>query len=300
MAEKEVKYVQYVKNNFPEIKISKVRFNLDDGKHNDIVIINDEYVFKFSKYDWTLGFLKNELNVINFISKYIDLPLPKFECPDKGIAKCSFMKGIPLCRNEILLLDNKDQHYVAEQIGSFLKQLHSISLNNVKKENIKQVPVDLTRESWLLEYEDIQRKVYPYCDIYSKENIKQVFKPLLENEDFLAFQPALIHANLKPHHFFFDRSFNRINGVIGFDIAGIGDPAYDVSFILDYFGEAFVKKVSKYYDDLSRFIDRARFYAYISNLAWCKKVTDMITTRDFTDFRFNIKERDLMPIGDKW
>ncbi|HVJ48134.1 aminoglycoside phosphotransferase family protein [Desulfitobacterium sp.] len=299
MVEKEVKYVEYVKTKFPELNISNIKFSLSDGKHNDIMIINDEYVFKFSKYDWTIAFLNNEVNFINFIRGYVDMPLPIIEYLDKGIAKCNLIKGMPLFRTEVLLLENRDQDCIAEQIGVFFKQLHSIPLKNVNSKNINEISVDLTREGWLSEYEDIQRKVYPYCGSYSKEYIKQVFKPLLENEDFIEFQPALIHADLAPYHFFFDRDSNRINGVIGFNIAGIGDPAYDVGVILDNLGEAFVKRISRYYKDIATFIDRARFYAYVNNLTWAKKVADMITTRDFTHLQFNTKERDIMPIGSK-
>lgn len=297
MDSKEVKYVEYIKNRFPQINISKIEYNLLDGTHNDIVIINGQHVFKFAKHDWSVAFLNNEVNIVNLISDYIDMPLPQFEYLGKGLAKCNFIKGVPLFRNEILLLENKVLDSIAEQIGIFLKQLHSIPLKN---KNIGEFPGDLTREGWLLQYDEIQNKVFPYCRSYSKEYIDQIFKPLLENENFLEFQPALIHGDLTPYHFFFDRDLHKINGIIDFSMAGIGDPAYDVGVILDNLGEAFVKRMSRYYNNISIFIDRARFYAYVSNVCWAKIVADMIITRDFTYFQFNAKERDIMPIGSKW
>lgn len=299
MSAKESEYIDYIKSKYPQIQISKIEYNLVDGKHNDIVIINDKQVFKFAKYDWSVGFLDNEVNILNLVRKDITMPVPKIESLEKGIARCSYIKGGPLFRNTLLLMDNKSQEAIAEQIGTFLKQLHSIPLDEKNNKDIYGCPVSLSREDWLAQYDEMQRKVLPYCNSYSKEYIAQIFKPLLNNKNFLEFEPALIHGDLMPYHFLFNKS-NRINGVIDFGLSGIGDPAYDVGIILDNLGETFVKRIGKYYKNIATFINRARFYAYVSNLCWAKTVADMITTRDFTHFQVNAKERDIMPIGSRW
>lgn len=297
MAEKEVKYVKYIKNKFPQLNISNVEYNLSDDKYNDIVIINQESVFKFARYDWTVAFLENEAKITNFIKQYIDIPLPQVEYLDSGIAKCQFIKGSPLFRNEILTWKDNDQNYMAKQIGTFLKQLHTIPLKKIKENGIDEFSIDFSREAFLSEYEIIQRKVSPYFNSYVKESIEQIFAPMLEDKNFLKFSPALIHGDLTPPPFIYDRDFKRINGVIGFGNAGIGDPAYDVGILLDSLGETFVKRISRYYGDMTKMLDRARFYAYFNHLSWAKKVSDMITTRDFSNFEFNIQANDIMPFG---
>lgn len=300
MAEKEQQYVEYIKRNFPQVKISDLKFNLSDGKYNDIVTVNDEVVFKFAKYDWTVAFLANEVNIIQFLSDFVEMPLPNIQYLDRGVARYDFIPGVPLFRNEVLLLRDRDQDRIAEQIGIFLKQMHSISLKLAKLNQIDEVAVDLTREGFLSEYETLQRKVYPYCDSYGKETIKQIFMPVLEDENFLTFEPALIHADLMPRHFIYDRELCSVSSVMGFGSAGIGDPAYDVSVILDNIGETFVKRIGRFYSGMEDFIDRARFYSSVNSLRWEKEVADMITTRDFSNFRFPMKERDIMPIGSRW
>lgn len=300
MIAKEAKYINYIKSSFPQIEISKIEYNFVDGKHNDIVIVNDQNAFKFSKYDWSVDFLENEIAVINLIRSHVSMPLPKVEPLEKGMAKFSYIKGDPLYRNDLLLLDNRIQENIAEQIGTFLRQLHMIPLKGEGHKNISECPAVLSREDWLLKYDELQKKVFPYCDSYSIEYFRQNFKPLLKNEKFLNFQPSLIHGDLMPYHFIFNKGTNKINGVIDFGLSGIGDPAYDVGIILDNFGEAFVKRIGKYYRNISTFINRARFYAYTNNLCWAKDVSDMLATRDFTNFRIHAKERDIMPIGSKW
>ena len=300
MSERELKYVNYLKDKYPQLEILKIEYNFLDGKHSDVVFVNDKYVFKFAKYDWSVGFLENEVNVINFIKRYITMPLPKVESLDKGIAKFSYIIGQPLYRNNLLLLDSRVQESIAEKIGTFLSQLHSIPLRGEDIKNISKCTNILSREDWLLKYEEFQKKVFRYCDSYSREYFSSIFKPLLEKERFLAFQPALIHGDLMPYHFIFNNQANKINSVIDYGLSGIGDPAYDVGIILDNFGETFVKRIGKYYKNISAYIDRARFYASVTNLCWAKDVSDMLATRDFTNFRIHAKDRDLMPVGSKW
>lgn len=299
MSEKEVRYVEYIKNRFPQLDMSNIRFNLSDGKYNDVVIINEESVFKFARYDWTAAFLANEVKVTDFLSEYSNKFICQVEYLDPGIAKCKFIYGSPLFRNEMLLLKDSDQNYIAKQIGSFLRQLHSIPAKSLISNHMGQISDDLSREAFLSEYDDIQRKVYPYCDSYTKECIKQIFSPIVQNEDFLKFDPTLIHADLTPHRFICDKETKRINAVIGFGSAGMGDPAYDVGALLNGFGETFVKRIGRYYGDMTKIIGRARFYANFNHWNWAKRTADMITTRDFSQFRFDLHAIDIMPIEGK-
>lgn len=300
MAEKEVQYIEFVKNRFPQLNINKIDFNLKDEKYADLVTINDEIVFKFSKYDWTVAFLENEVNMISFLQPDCSIPLPIIERLEKGIAKYSLIKGVPLIRDDILLLGNKEQDYIAEQIGVFLRALHTVSLKTLKDRKISESPVNLTRQGWLAEFEEIQRKVFPYCENSTKDAIQRMTQPVIENDDFFEYEPALIHGGLVPQHFFFDKDRNRINGITGFELSGIGDPAYDISVLIMHFGETFTKRISRYYRNINPIVDRARFYVFANHLSWTKKVSDMITTRDFSNFQFLLHESDIMPIGCKW
>lgn len=300
MLEKEKEYVEYIKNYFPQLKILKIVFNFSDGRYNDIVIVNDEDVFKFSRYDWTAAFLKNEAMVTPLVRQNVSIAIPDLKLISKEAAKCNFMQGLPLFRDELLLLKRGAQEQIAEQIGTFLKQLHAIPLETVKSYGIGNSPVNRARAGWLLEYERIKSKVFPYCGSIEKEVIEQTFQPLIENKEFLKFQPALIHADLTPQNFFFDRKKSGINGITGFALAGIGDPAYDVSVLLDYFGETFVRRINRYDRNIAGMIDRARFFTFTNHLTWYKKIADMITTRDFTQFHLLFSTGDVMPIGRKW
>lgn len=297
---REIKYVSYIKGRYPQLDITKVECNFTDGLHGDIVTVNEKDVYKFARYDWSAGYIENEVKIINAIGGDISIHIPKAEPVEKGIGKFSFIKGEPLYRNVLLQMGNRIQEMVAEQLATFLKQLHSISLRSEALKNLPDCQATMAQEDWLIKYEEIERKVFPYCDSYTKEYFRQILRPLTEDEKFMDYTPALIHGDLIPNHMIFNKNTGRISGIVDFGLAGRGDPAYDIGIILDNFGEAFVKRMSRYYKNIITYIDRARFYAYVNTLLWARTVSDMIATRDFTNFRFPAKDRDIMPIGTKW
>ncbi|PYG84994.1 aminoglycoside 2''-phosphotransferase [Ruminiclostridium sufflavum DSM 19573] len=300
MDEKRERYTQYINNKYPKLKISKMQCSFKDEKHSDTVTLNNVHVFKFAKYDWSASFIDNEVNTVNLIRRYINMPLPKMQCLETGITISNYIEGEPLFRNVLLLLDNRAQEAIAEEIGTFMKQLHGISIYEEGIKNINESPVDFSADYWMSQYEGIQRKLYPHCDSYTKKCIYQVFKPLMDNGHFLDYKASIIHGNPVPNNFLFDKGSNRINGVINFGLSGTGDPAYDIGVLIDNLGETFVKRVSRYYKDIDSFIDRSRFYAFTIGFCWGKSVADMITTRDFTHFKFFSGGGDKFPIGSNW
>ncbi|MNE38718.1 hypothetical protein D3C76_52100 [compost metagenome] len=75
MGEKISKYINYIKDKYPNIEIRNIQTNLTDGLHNDIVIINVNEVFRFAKNDFSKELLLNEFRVTQIIRKYVEIPI---------------------------------------------------------------------------------------------------------------------------------------------------------------------------------------------------------------------------------
>lgn len=266
MGEQLSKYLDFIKEKYPTIEINDVQTNLTDGLHNDVVVINDSDVFRFAKHDYSKTLLLNEYKVLQIVQQFVDMPVPNLEILEEGVSKYSFLKGKPIFRSNVLNLDEDLQDQIAEQLGRFLFQLHSIPMNTIQEHNINLFPGHGTRDSYLDLYNKIETKLFPHMKSYVIECIQNVFKPLFNNHDFLEYVPTIIHGDLAPYHII--EESNKIVGVIDFGVAGIGDPAHDVSVILDTLGEGFIKKISQYYDGIDLFIDRSRFYANVSSIRW--------------------------------
>ncbi|MGI6667961.1 MAG: phosphotransferase family protein [Acetivibrionales bacterium] len=297
MNSNELKYIELIKGRYPGLDISKIEFNKTDGSYSDIAVVNNEEVFKFAKYDWSAVYLKNEADVVRFIKDFISLPLPDVEMIDQNVSRRRYIKGSPLYRSILLKSGYRTQDTIASQIATFLKQLHSIPIKTVQHAEIGDSRMNLSHEDWMAELEMVQRKILPYCTGYVKEYLHQVIKPVMDDEKFFGFKPALIHGDLTPNHILFDQTSRRVSGIIGFGNAGLGDPSYDLGMLLDHLGEGFIKRMHKYYPITPACLDRARFYAYISSFMWLRDVCDMISTRDFSRFQIPAKDRDIYPLG---
>ncbi len=95
-----------------------------------------------------------------------------------------------------------------------------------------------------------------------------LFRTALDAPDFFEFEPALIHGDLALYHILYDSEEKRINGVIDFGVAGLGDPATDLGSLINCYGETLVGKMVNAYPEMKELLPRARFYAQAIELQW--------------------------------
>jgi len=294
---KEKKYLDYLKANCPGIPLQDVTFNFLDGTHSDIVIANGSTAFRFSKYDWAVCYLTNAVRAVRLAKKYVELPLPDIIPLEPGVVKYGFIPGKPLSRNKLLLSKSLEQDYLAKQLGTFLVQLHSVPLEEAKNARLESRFADRDRSYWKSRYHELERKLFPYCDNYTRESIQQLFRVPFEKKNFFDYPPCLVHADLVPRHILCKEKSLRINGITGFGSCGIGDPALDTGALLANFGESFVSRVCEYDESIPEQIGRARFYAALRPIIQAENLADKISTRDFSDYRIELMEPGIFPVG---
>src|SRR5262245_41475912 len=71
-------YLDRIRECFPNLTISNVRSN-SDGLVNDVVIVNDELVFRFPKSDPARQALAHEASLLELVHTHVTLPTPHFE-----------------------------------------------------------------------------------------------------------------------------------------------------------------------------------------------------------------------------
>lgn len=293
--ENQNKYYEYIRSKIPDVYIEDLNFEFSYGLHNDVVIVKNTEVFRFAKREETVEFFEKEINLLNLVKDFVHVSVPYYEHIERGIGKCKFFSGIPLYRDDILSLQEYEQDSLAEQVGLFLKELHSIPLEKINEYKIGKFPGTGTRHDHLYQFDKIKEKLFPFMSGYTIECVNKTFNPLIDNEHFLDFDPVLIHGDLSPFHFIYNAKENKINAIIDFGVSGLGDPAHDVGVILDNFGEKFVKRMSTVYTDIPNFIDRSRYYARVSSLWWSLRGLE---TNDMSWNLFHHNTaRDIMPYG---
>jgi len=258
--------LQRVQAIMPDLEIEQFERN-QEGLINDVLIVNQKFVFRFAKTEEYARILDVEMKILDLVRPQIGIRVPapvyrSFDC-----IVYPLLGGEALSRKMVVAFDESTQNNIAEQIGAVLYRLHTMDISKVGWE-LPATRAPVKREDWLEIQEDVKEKIYPLLQKYQIEWAEDLFNGVLENPESANYEPALIHGDLASYHFLFDHQESKITGVIDFGMAGIGDPASDIGNLINIYGESFVKRIGKSYPNLAKYLPRARFYAQLIELEW--------------------------------
>lgn len=148
------RYLQKIRMVYPQLSLDNLEFN-QDGMNNDVVIVNHQIVCRFTKPEWAQKDLQNEVNILQIVQKFVDLPVPRFDHVDDFVSY-ALIRGEPLSRHQLFRLDSPVQEKVIEQLGQFLQQLHSIPSDALAAYKIPFSAANRSREDLLDLYEKVQ------------------------------------------------------------------------------------------------------------------------------------------------
>ena len=253
--------LQRIRSEYPDLRIASVEFN-DDGQNSDVLVVNDELIFRFPKYAGALKRLEIETAILTGIAGRVSLPVPapmfvNIEERVVGEAFTGYRKlaGEPLWRETFRTIDDDETlEKLASQLGRFLKELHGTPAASIGCE----LPV-LDNETKCADlYARIREKLFPYMRPDAREWTERHFETFLNAKE--RFDLVLKHGDFGTSNILFDNQQRTICGVIDFGSSGLGDPAYDLAGLLSSYGEAFVRRCWKVYPEIESFMDRVRFY----------------------------------------
>lgn len=255
-------YQRRIEDYFPDMRIKSVKQSFDQGLHNDLVLVNDEMLVRFAKVDFAKDLLENELKCIDLIRQKTNVPVPKMERIEYGVVYYPYIHGEQLFRHKLLRCDASVQGMM-EQIGDYMLQLHSIPLDDVKRAGIHVSPASSDNPAQAYQrniqyYQEVKDKLFPHMRTYTQHCVEVCFKGLENGADWFYYSPCLIHGDLALEHMIVDEDYRSVLCILDFGVAGIGNPAHDISVLLDGLGEYPVSLMSKTYPDLDSILQRAR------------------------------------------
>ena len=260
-------YEERIREIAPQIVVETAKLN-QDGLLNDIVIVNDEQVFRFAKRDFYFKNLQEEAAILRLLRPYLTLRIPEpFYVSDKAMAY-HLIPGETLRRDMLRKLPEADQQAIAEQLAQFFKELHSIPVSEISDCNIPLADALMKYEGWVQVYERIQEKVFPLLQPHQRAWARAHFAPYLADKKNFEYELKMVDTDIPPYHILFDNRTRRINGIIDFGCAGLGDPAIDFGVILYHYGESFLDRFYRVYPAAEAYIKRARFYAGAHEIRW--------------------------------
>ena len=256
-------YTQRIRQIAPDLTITSVSIN-DEGLLNDVVVVNSELIFRFPKHEYASKHLKDEAHILRLLQNYLTLrvPSPLYETDD-----CLAYRMIPgetLRRDMLMKLAPSDQQAVADQLAQFFNELHGVPVSD----DMPMADALMKYEGWTDSYERIREKVFPLLLPHVRDWVSEHFESHLADRSNFEYELKLVNTDIPPYHIMYDRESKRINGVIDFGCAGLGDPAIDFGIIIYNYGEAFMDRFYAGYPAAERYLKRARFYAGAHEVRW--------------------------------
>ncbi|GIN40606.1 phosphotransferase family protein [Heyndrickxia oleronia] len=236
------------------------------GQNNDVLIVNHSLVFRFPKYKNGIIQLRRETEILKYIKDIVSTPIPNpiYEAfgelePGKAFTGYKLIDGVPLWKESLIGIKSVEMMKgLAEQLVSFLVELHSISGEKVRRDlNLK---VRNPREEMYNLYDKIQTKLFPYIREDAQKEVSQSFETFLEGKSFSNLDITLIHGDFGASNILWNPETSRISGIIDFGGSGLGDPAYDFAGILSSYGREFFDMCMNLYPNGDEISERVKFY----------------------------------------
>ena len=239
------KYINLIHNNFTDFTIFSIQ-KTGEGDNSIAFIINENYIFRFPKRKEVKQQIQREIAVLPKIKSSLNLTIPHFEfiSPDINFVGYKIISGTPLSFETYNSLNKKQQAYIPKSIGKFLFQLHHTPLHTVNHCNLETMD---PQEEYSDNFRKAKKFIYPHISKSKQKIITKIFTDYLDNTENFNYTPALIHNDFSKDHILFDAENKSISGIIDFGDIAIGDPDYDLMYLLDEFGENFLKEIFKTY-----------------------------------------------------
>lgn len=221
--------------NKSKIKIKKIKKLNKQKFFNDVFEINNKYILILCNKTTNKCSIESTITILNHIqnSKELKTKTPNIIFSDINYKQPFYMykkiKGFDAhCVYDDLFMEKHISKKIAEELGGFLKKLHSIKININKILN--------------------KQKILQKTIISNKKNINKIYQLLTQKEKYILKQciintfktnsKNILHGDIHRGNIIINKK-HQVTGVIDFDLSGIGSPFSDLSSIYKKFGKSF-------------------------------------------------------------
>jgi aminoglycoside 2''-phosphotransferase len=250
----------------PDVEIRSIKVH-QEGLVNDVVIVNDAWVIRFTKTEFARELMETEYQLLKFLEPQLTLKIPKPDKIDQDVLIYPHLEGQDFNREIWAGASAAQQQVLADQLGRFLHELHTMPTENLEWD-IPHTLAPVTQDTWLDIHERLLVKIEPLLLPHQVDWMQALFERPLNSPSFFDFEPVLIHGDLAPYHILYSPGEDQLSAVIDFGAAGLGDPATDLGSLISSYGESLAGKIEKTYPQIKDLLPRARFYAQAIELQW--------------------------------
>ena len=209
------------------------------GQFNDVLIVNDEFVFRFPRTDDAAKDLAAELAVLPALQGWLPVavPDPAFSAFDDErrpmFMGYRLLPGSPLDRPALEEIRNQDPtsfEQLGIQVGRFLKALHGMPAPSLAS----GIPASDHVAFWTDMLDAFSAELFEWMRPDARREVVQGFEAYVSDPANIRWIPVLRHGDLGGANLLYDRDERRLSGVIDFGSVALGDPAVDLAAISSF------------------------------------------------------------------
>ena len=259
--EKQEAFVKTIASACPAIPIHTVRLLDHDGEFNDILVVNEEMIFRFPRRMENIPAFLREMKLLAKLRSVLPLPIPTpiFDSgtttePGKVFMGYRLIPGEPFHPEGLERAGRENLlQTLAMQLAAFLMVLHELTPEAIGLE----LPV-LSMSAWTKTFfEEVRKNLFFYMRDDACKAVTDTFESYFKQGDLQLYSPCLVHGDFGGSNILFDG--REISGVLDFAGACISDPALDIASVSTY-GEKFFERICRYYPVDETMVRRAKFY----------------------------------------
>lgn len=236
---------KFIVKDFPDFVFENIK-KFGEGMDSVAFLVNGSYIFRFPKDEKIRQNLAKEVATLPIIRPQLNIKIPDFEfiSPEYAFVGYKIIEGEFLTKELFYSFSKIEQDSIQKVIAKFLVTIHQQNI----KEFIKcGIVIQDFRAEYRSDFENVRKYIFPIISDENKQFITKLFNQYLENKENFLYQPMLLHNDLGTDHILIDPLIRQLNGIIDFGDIGIGDPDYDLMYLMDDFGEGFVQSFLEFY-----------------------------------------------------
>lgn len=159
-------YIEAIERSYPDFSVHSVELNTP-GQNNDVLLVNEQFIFRFPKYTEGIDQLATEVAILKGIGDYVTLPIPQITFEQLTIRTVGqvfvgyrLLAGEPLSRETFLgVRDERTLEGLAHQLAQFLRELHQVPVETAIAHPLS---VSDTYDEWSTIYARLREKCFPF------------------------------------------------------------------------------------------------------------------------------------------
>ncbi len=254
-------YLTEIVSRFPELKEATPRL-VEQGWNHDVVILDDDLIFRFPKTERARKRLKTEASFLASFADDSPLPIPNYRylADDQSFGGYQKISGRTLRKSHYDRLRKDSKSAVVSTIGGFLNSLHGLPIDDARALGITESKLaPWGRDHAERFYRGVCDYLYPELDGDVRNWLERQFTGYLS----LRFTgpKRVVHYDLTTDNILYEPDDQKLSGILDFADIEISDPAVDFASLWVY-GKAFVEAVLAAYNAVSvdqDFMDRSQY-----------------------------------------